>query len=160
MNEQAFVTAALNAWNSNLKAIDTFLGGLSDDALNAEIAPGKNRLVYLMGHFAAVHDRMIPLLGIGNRLHPELDAMFLSAKDREVDTPPAAEIRKMWSEINGALTSAMMALSASDWLTKHTAVSDEDFVKEPHRNRYSVLLSRTNHLWYHYGQMVLAPKAT
>lgn len=160
MNEQAFVTAALNAWNSNLKAIDTFLGGLSDDALNAEIAPGKNRLVYLMGHFAAAHDRMLPLLGIGNRLHPELDAMFLSAKDREVDTPPAAEIRKMWSEINGALTSAMMALSASDWLTKHTAVSDEDFVKEPHRNRYSVLLSRTNHLWYHYGQMVLAPKAT
>lgn len=160
MNEQAFVTAALNSWNSNLKTIDGFLAGFSDEGLDTEIAPGKNRLVYLMGHLAAVHDRMIALLGIGNRLHPELDALFLSAKDREVAIPSAADIRKNWSEINGALTTAMMALSASDWLAKHTAVSDEDFAKEPHRNRYSVLLSRTSHLWYHYGQMVLAPKAT
>src|SRR4051812_41772250 len=99
MAEQAFVTAALNSWNSNLKGIDGFFAGLSDDALDAEIAPGKNRLVYLLGHFAAVHDRMIALLGVGERLHPELDALFLSAKDREVAIPPAAEIRKMYAEI-------------------------------------------------------------
>lgn len=159
-SEQAFVTAALNTWNSNLKAIDAFFAGRSDDQLNDEIAPGKNRLVYLMGHLAAVHDRMIPLLGLGERSHPELDALFLSAKDREVEIPAIADIRKKWSEINGALSAAMMALPAGDWLNRHTAVSEEDFAKEPHRNRYSVLMSRTSHLWYHYGQMALAPKAT
>lgn len=159
-NEQAFVTAALNSWNSNLKAIDAYFAGKSDAQLHDEIAPGKNRLVYLMGHLAAVHDRMIPLLGLGERLHPELDELFLSAKDREEEIPTMADLRKVWSEINSALTSAMMALPAGDWLNRHTAVSEEDFAKEPHRNRYSVLLSRTSHLWYHYGQLVLAPKAT
>lgn len=159
MSEQAFVTAALNTWNSNLKAIDAFFAGMSDDALDTEIAPGKNRIIYLLGHYASVHDRMIALLGIGERLHPELDALFLSAKDREVAIPPASEIRKAYADVNAALTSAMMKLSAADWLAKHTAVSDEDFAKEPHRNRFSVLLSRTNHIWYHYGQLLLAPKA-
>ncbi|MEO7997205.1 MAG: DinB family protein [Gemmatimonadaceae bacterium] len=159
-NEQAFVTAAMNSWNSNLKAIDAYFAGKGDAGLNDEIAPGKNRLIYLMGHLAAVHDRMIPLLGLGDRLHPELDALFLSAKDREVEIPATEDIRKKWTEINGKLSSAMMALSASDWLSRHASVSEEDFAKEPHRNRYSVLMSRTSHLWYHYGQMVLAPKAT
>ena len=158
--EDSFVKAALNSWNSNLKAIDAFFAGLSDEALDHEIAPGKNRLIYLMGHLASVHDRMMPLLGLGERQHAELDKPFLEAKDRESPMPPAAEVRKAWQEINNTLNSALAALPAADWLGKHSAVSDEDFVKEPHRNRYSVLLSRTNHLWYHYGQMVLARKAT
>ncbi|MEP6832177.1 MAG: DinB family protein [Gemmatimonas sp.] len=158
--DAAFVKAALNSWNSNLNAIDALFASFSDEGLNVEIAPGKNRLIYLMGHLAAVHDRMLPLLGFGERAHAELDAPFLSAKDREAATPSTAEVRRVWGEINATLNSAMAALPAADWLQKHTTVSDEDFAKEPHRNRYSVLLSRTNHLWYHYGQMVLAPKAT
>lgn len=157
--EQAFVTAAMSGWNSNLKAIDTFFAERSDAALDAEIAPGKNRLIYLLGHFASVHDRMIALLGVGERLHPHLDALFLTGKDRENELPPAADIRRMYAEINEALTAAMMRLSPSDWLGRHMSISEEDFAREPHRNRYSVLLSRTNHVWYHYGQMVLAPKA-
>jgi hypothetical protein len=35
-------------------------------------------------------------------------------------------------------------------------VSDEDFEKEPHRNRFTVLLGRTAHLSYHVGQATLA----
>ena len=45
-NEDAFVKAALDSWNSNLKAVDAVFAGLSDDALNSEIAPGKNRFIY------------------------------------------------------------------------------------------------------------------
>ncbi|MEO7363454.1 MAG: DinB family protein, partial [Gemmatimonadaceae bacterium] len=96
-NEHAFVSAALTAWNSNLKTVDTFFSELSDEALDVEIAPGKNRLIYLLGHFASVHDRMIALLGVGERLHPELDALFLSARDREVVIPAASEIRRMYA---------------------------------------------------------------
>ena len=157
--EDAFVKAAMNAWNSNMKSVDSFLAGISDEGLQAEIAPGKNRLFYLMGHLAAVHDRMFALLGVGERLHPELDQPFLVSKDRQSETPSVADVRKAYAEINSALTTALSALSAADWLAKHTAVSDEDFAKEPHRNRYSVLVSRTIHIYYHYGQMVLAPKA-
>jgi len=46
----------------------------------------------------------------------------------------------------------------SDWRQRHTAVSEEDFAKDPSRNRFAVLLSRTNHLSYHLGQALLALK--
>jgi hypothetical protein len=39
-------------------------------------------------------------------------------------------------------------------------VSEQDFEREPHRNRFGVLLGRTAHLTYHMGQAALArPKA-
>jgi hypothetical protein len=46
----------------------------------------------------------------------------------------------------------------NDWVARHTAVSEEDFAKEPLRNRFSILITRTNHLTYHVGQAVLAAK--
>jgi hypothetical protein len=45
-------------------------------------------------------------------------------------------------------------LSTEDWLSRHTAVSEEDFAKEPHRNKLNILVSRTTHLAGHTGQMV------
>jgi hypothetical protein len=45
-------------------------------------------------------------------------------------------------------------MTAEQWLEKHTSVSDEDFAKEPHRNKLSVLISRTNHLANHIGQLL------
>jgi hypothetical protein len=35
-----------------------------------------------MGHLTAVHDRLFPMLGLGQRLHPELDEDFLVNPDR------------------------------------------------------------------------------
>jgi hypothetical protein len=49
-------------------------------------------------------------------------------------------------------------MSQSDWLQRHSAVSEEEFAKDPSRNRFSILLSRTNHLSYHLGQAVLGLK--
>ena len=49
-------------------------------------------------------------------------------------------------------------MSWSDWLQWHAAVSEEHFAKDTSRNRFAILLSRTNHLSYHLGQAVLALK--
>jgi len=49
-------------------------------------------------------------------------------------------------------------MSESDWVQRHSAVSEEDFAKDPSRNRFAILLSRTNHLSYHLGQALLALK--
>jgi hypothetical protein len=35
---------------------------------------------------------------------------------------------------------------------------NEDFLKNPLRNRLAVLMNRTGHLSYHLGQAALAPK--
>jgi hypothetical protein len=96
---------------------------------------------------------------MGNRLHPELDAAFVKAADKTVDgLPVPSEIQRCWDEVNGELLNGFEKFTASDWATKHTAVSEEDFAANPLRNRLSVLLNRTSHLSYHIGQAALAPK--
>jgi hypothetical protein len=149
---------ALLAWKQQLDIAQKLFTPLSGEQLQKEIAPGKNRLLYLYGHLVAVHDRMLPLLGIGSRLHPELDAPFLAEKDRSVtdaNLPSAADLKRMWDEVHDRLNDGLGKFTAEDWTAKHTSVSDEDFAKNPLRNRVAVLLSRTSHIAYHLGQAAL-----
>jgi len=158
-NEELLVAVALSAWKTNLERADKLFTNLSAGELLKEVAPGKNRLIYLWGHLTAVHDRMLPLLGFGERLCPEFDPVFISNPDRATAELPSAEkIKSAWEKVNAGLGLGFERLSAADWLKKHASVSAEDFAKEPLRNRFAILLSRTNHLSYHLGQAVLAAK--
>ena len=47
-------------------------------------------------------------------------------------------------------------MTAAQWLERHSSVSEEDFAKEPLRNRLAMMLSRTNHVSMHVGQALLA----
>jgi DinB superfamily len=159
MSEQALAIAAVNSWKINIERADRFFSPLTEEQLLREVAPGKNRLIYLWGHLTAVHDRMLPLLVLGPRLHPEYDSLFITNPDKTAPTlPAAAEIKKAWDEINGKLLAGFQKLSAPDWLQKHASVSEEDFAKDPQRNRFAVLLSRTTHISFHLGQTALIPK--
>ena len=159
--EMSFIDSALRGWQSNVERADKLFGALSPEQLEKEVAPGKNRLIYLWGHLAAVNDALLPLLGIGERLHPEFDAMFISSPDKSVRlTVSGQSLKGAWQEINQKLWDGFLKFSASDWAQRHAAVSEEDFKREPHRNRFTVLLGRTAHLAYHLGQATLArPKA-
>ena len=100
---------------------------------------------------------MFPLLGLGERLHPELDETYITNPDRVlVDALSTTELRRAWAEVNSKLTTALERFTLEDWLQKHTAVADEDFVKDPTRNRLAVVISRTSHASYHSGQAILA----
>lgn len=157
--EQTMAACAVNAWTTQIDRATKLFSGASDQQLLAEIAPGKNRLIYLFGHLLAVHDAMRPLLGIGPRRYEHLDAAFLTGADKAVaDLPSTASLKEMWEEVHASLLAAFNAWSPADWVGKHTAVSDDDFAKNPLRNRLAVLLNRTGHLAYHLGQCVLAPK--
>jgi hypothetical protein len=158
-NEKLLVSVALNAWNTNIARAEKTFSGLTQEQLEKEVAPGKNRLIYVWGHLAAVHDGMLPLLDFGPRLHPELDASFLTNPDKTTpNLPTAEEVRKAWNNVNRKLSQGFANLQPEQWLHKHTAVSDEDFAKEPWRNRFAILLSRTTHVAYHLGQAALVPK--
>lgn len=158
-NEELFLAVALNGWKGNIERAGKMFSGLSEEELLKEVAPGKNRLIYLWGHLTATHDAMLPLLGFGRRLHPEFDVAFISNPDKTQAGIPSVElVRKAWIEVNARLFEGFASLSAADWLKKHAAVAEEDFVKEPLRNRLAILLSRTNHLAYHLGQTALRSK--
>jgi hypothetical protein len=158
-NDGALVALGLKAWNGQIERADKLFGSLSSEEVQREIAPGRNRLLYLWGHLTAIHDAMLPLLGLGERLHPEFDAAFVSNPDKsQAATPSHEQVRQAWNAVNGELRKGIEGLSWSDWLQRHTAVSEEDFANDTSRNRFAVLLSRTNHLSYHLGQAMLGVK--
>ncbi len=159
MSEQVCVTSTLNSWKSIVERADKLFSGLNEEQLQKEVAPGKNRLVYLWGHLTAVHDRMLPLLGVGERLHPEYDALFVTNPDRTAaELPALAEMKKSWDAVNSKLLAGMAKFSAAEWLQRHSSASEEDFAKDPSRNRFAILLSRTSHIAFHLGQTALIPK--
>ena len=158
-NEDSYAALGLKAWKTQLDRADKLFGSLSSDDVLREIAAGKNRLLYLWGHLTAIHDAMLPLLGIGERLHPEFDVAFVSNPDRSQATIPSHEqVRQAWKAVNDELSKGLEKMSGPDWLLRHAAVSEEEFAKDASRNRFAVLLSRTNHLSYHLGQAVLGLK--
>src|ERR1700758_5108811 len=92
--ENSLIDAALRGWKLNVERADKLFGTLSPQQLEQQVAPGKNRLIYLWGHLAAVNDRLLPLLGIGERFYPELDAMFVSKPDKSVELTVTAQSLK------------------------------------------------------------------
>src|SRR5258707_5248930 len=126
--EMSFVDSALRGWKSNVERADKLFGALSPEQLEKEVAPGKNRLIYLWGHLAAVNDALLPLLGIGERLHPEFDGMFISNPDKSVQvTASVQSLKTPWQEINQKLWDGFFQFSGSDWTERRTAGSEEEF---------------------------------
>ena len=84
--------------------------------------------------------------------------MFTSNPDKSVQLMVSGQsLKAAWQEINQNLWNGFAKFSASDWAQRNTAVSEEDFKREPDRNRFTVLLARTAHLAYHLGQATVAP---
>ena len=154
--DQMLVTAAISSWQQVITRVGTLCLSLNEEQLLVEVAPGKNRILYLWGHLTSIHDAMFSVLRTGERLHPELDAIFITHPDRSKPLPTSAEVARCWEVIHPALLSTFATLAPHEWLERHGNVSAEEFEQNPARNRLAVLLSRTNHASYHFGQMMLA----
>lgn len=142
-------------WNLNREKAESLLHTLSDEAFENEVAPGRNRGRYLIGHLIAEHDEMAGLIG-ERRQYEHYDALFLHSPDRSgKELPSMAELRSVWSELHERLTAYMTAMSPEDWFGRHSRISAEGFVHEPHRNRLAVLTNRNVHFGYHLGQLAL-----
>jgi hypothetical protein len=129
------IDASLLSWKGNVERIGKFFGALSPEQLQQEIAPGRNRLIYVWGHIAAANDGLFPLLGLGPRLYPEMEAMFSTNPDRVLTAIYSAqELKEAWNSIDEKLLAGFSAWSPEAWLARHTAVSEEEFRREPHRN--------------------------
>ncbi|SRR5260221_14768695 len=145
----------VDAWKTQNSRLSSLLYEVSDEQLQKEVAPGRNTGLYVLGHLTAVSDGLLPLFGFGDRRFPLLEEHFLKNPDSKSENRPSlGEMRKAWAEIIGVLQENFENMTTEDWFGRHTAVSEEDFQKEPHRNRLNVLISRTNHQSYHLGQLL------
>jgi hypothetical protein len=153
-HKELFIKQVLSAWELQNKRVNNLLVKLSDEELLAEVAPGRNRGIYLLGHLTAISDSMLPLLGLGDKLYPDLTTLFVATPDKSnLDYPSLDLLKSYWNNVNTRLTEQFATLQPEDWFTKHTSVSDEDFAKDPLRNKLGILLSRTTHQSYHLGQL-------
>jgi hypothetical protein len=156
---QIIIGQAISAWDAQNKAVSKFFEGENLDRINEVIAPGKNRIGYILGHLIAVNDAMLPILGLGEKIYPEM-LEFIRKPDKELENiPSGADLLQRWDEVNARLSDNFNQMTPADWLERHTRVSEEDFAKEPHRNKLNILLNRTGHTAYHVGQLALAKPA-
>lgn len=154
--QDIFVRMALEAWHSHIRRFDKFLESMNAEQISREIAPGKNTGTYLLGHLTAVADAMLPLFGLQEALYPELKEPFIIQPDKSgLPFPSYEELTASWKKVNDTLNEHFANMDTQTWMGRHSSVSEEDFVKEPHRNKLNVLLSRTNHQSYHFGQIIL-----
>lgn len=154
MANEVMVKMVLDAWNGQVREANKLFDSLTDEQLMKEVAPGRNRGVYLLAHLAAVNDKMLPLLGFGTVKYPKMYDDFVTKPDKAVaDIPSVAELRKCWTNSCEELSKHFKNETAESWFGKHTSVSAEDFAKEPHRNKLNVVLGRAGHLQSHLGQM-------
>ena len=115
--ETSLIDSAVRNWRSNVDRAGNLFGNLPQEQLLQEVAPGKNRLIYLWGHLTAFSDALIPLLGFGDRIHPELDLMFVSNPDRTVPTILLGEdLKIIWQQTSEILWTSFTKLSVADWL--------------------------------------------
>jgi hypothetical protein len=154
-DRQLFIKMVISNWELQNQRLNGLIDNLSDEQMLLPVAAGKNRAVYLLGHLIAVNDGIIPLLGLGERLFPELETPFVKNRDdSNMQSPSVAELRAGWTKLNETLTRFFNELPVDDWFSKHSAISQENFEKEPHRNKLNILINRTNHQAYHLGQLI------
>ncbi|WP_291144081.1 DinB family protein [Flavobacterium sp. UBA7680] len=146
----------IEAWLLSNRRLHNLIIKLSEEEIYKEISPERNRGIYLLGHLISTTDTMIELLGFDKKRYPELDPIFVSAPDKSGKIFPDFEVLKQnWEKINAVMLEHIENMSPEQWLEKHASVSEDDFKKDPTRNKLNVLISRTNHQNYHLGQLVL-----
>ena len=127
----------IDRWNGSIVNFNKHLNGITDEQLQKEIAPGKNRGVYVLGHLIAVHDDMLRLLEMGEKMFPELNEPFIKLPDKATSQiPPAGDLRVFWNKQCEVLNHKFEEMQPEQLFEKHTAVSEEDFSKEAHGNKH------------------------
>ncbi len=158
-DKELFIKMTVSAWETQVARVTKLIDSLSDEQLMAETAPGRNRGIYLLGHLTAVSDHMQTLIGWGERLYPQLENIYIKNPDKSgIEGPSINQLKDYSSKVNEKITQHISTMPATEWFARHTAVTEEDFAKEPHRNKLNILISRTNHLSYHWGQIVYLSK--
>lgn len=159
--ESTATSIILKSWFQQVKRTGIFFSSLSSEDWSKEIAPGRNTPIYLLGHLIVASDTMIKLFGIGSRRYTDLDEAFMANPDKSGKLFPSPErLLSDWSALHIFLEEEFNSMDTETLLGRHNAMSDEDLIADPTRNKLSVLIGRTLHMNYHFGQLSLIHKHT
>ena len=143
-------------WDTYNRRMTTVIKGLTKADFEKPLVPGGNSPSWILGHLVDTDDELLKILGIRERMHPELHKIYHHERGtNQTGHLSKSELMTKWEAILGELDKAFSAMSESNWHERHTLVSAEDFKKEPHRNKLNVMLSRVGHKASHLGQIAM-----
>ncbi len=146
-------------WETYNRRTQKLIDTISHENFNKPVVPNGNSPSWILGHLADTDDKLLELFGIKNRMFPELEKIYHHERGiNQTGHLSKEELTAKWKAITAALDHAFKSWSESDWMSRHTAVSEEDFNKEPQRNKLNVMLSRVSHKASHLGQIALQAK--
>lgn len=150
------IEICLIQWDTYNRRMQKMLDALSADRYNTPIVAGGNSPSWLMGHLADTDDALLELFGIRKRMFPELAKIYHHERGtNQTGHLTKEELNSRWKAIVVELDKAFKSMNESDWHNRHMAVTEEDFKKEPQRNKLNVMLSRVSHKASHLGQVAM-----
>lgn len=150
------IEICLIQWDTYNRRMQKMLDALSADRYNTPIVAGGNSPAWLMGHLADTDDALLELFGIRKRMFPELAKIYHHERGtNQTGHLTKEELNSRWKAIVVELDKVFKSMSESDWHSRHMAVTEEDFKKEPQRNKLNVMLSRVSHKASHLGQVAM-----
>jgi hypothetical protein len=159
MSKHQLVTQMLlTQWKKYVGNVNNVFNALTPEKYEMQVAPGSNTVSWILAHLTQVSDNLNPLLGLQDQLYPHLAFIVRNGTMPVHEAVSLDELFRMWRHIYVVLDDHFSAMSAEQWFERHMSVSEEDFKKEPHRNKLNVLISRTMHLNHHLGQLALIIK--
>jgi uncharacterized damage-inducible protein DinB len=146
-------------WDAYNRRMQKTLESFPDEKYYQPIIPGGNSPSWLMGHLADTDDALLELFGIRQRMFPELAKIYHHERgSNQAGHLSKSDLSTKWKSIIAELDQAFKSMSEADWHARHMAVTEEDFKKEPQRNKLNVMLSRVTHKASHLGQIAMQVK--
>jgi uncharacterized damage-inducible protein DinB len=143
-------------WDTYNKRMQNAIDTISNEKFNQAIIVNGNSPSWLLGHLVDTDDKLLELFGIGKRIFPELSIIYHHERGtNQQGHLTKAELSTKWNTVVAELDTAFKNMTEADWLARHMSVTEEDFKKEPHRNKLNVFLSRIAHKASHLGQIAM-----
>src|SRR5688572_32066455 len=120
-------------WDTYNNRMQKVLDTITEENFNKPVIAGANSPSWILGHLADTDDALLELFGIRKRLFPELAKIYHHERGtNQAGHLTKEELNTRWVQILEELNKAFKSMTERDWLARHTAVSEEDFKKEPH----------------------------
>src|SRR5258706_11305241 len=74
----------IKSWKAQNKVITEFFTKYEDSFYFNEVAPERNRAIYIFGHLIGMNDMLFQMLELGEKLFPQLESLFVSGADKSV----------------------------------------------------------------------------
>jgi uncharacterized damage-inducible protein DinB len=147
---------ALLQWTQYNKRMEKVMTSTPEAIFHQPIIEGGNSPSWILGHLIDTDDALLELLGVSKRLFPELGVIYHHERGKNQQNHLSkVELLSKWKLILAEFDKAFATWNEEEWMKKHSAVSAEDFAKEPQRNKLNVLLTRVTHKASHLGQIAM-----